>query len=490
MAVHMVQSYPQLAGVAVLVGLFYFIFSAFSRPTSKVPGPWYSRWTDVVFRYHWFHGRQMFYAHDLHKKYGPIVRVAPDKVIVADLDAVKSIYTIRETYRKTKFYELITSRPVQTIFSTGDIDLHRKLRRLMASQMSESSLKTMMPQVTSHVDLAIQRMKEESKARGVIDVFKWSLFMTTDLIGELSFGESFQMLEKGKKNQYIEDIEDISSVSAYRVTFPFFFWLADRYSNILPLFKGKISITRRLVEYSRQSLGRYQKKVEADPANAKQTFVAKMFQAEKDDKITFSDILTNAQTFIVAGSDTTANTLTYLIWAICKRPELRDALLKELRTLPGDFTEADLRDLPLFNQTVEETLRVYSSVPALLPRLVPQGGAHIGGYYLSEGTTVAAQSYTMHRDPAIFENPDVFDPQRWANPTKAMKEAFMPFGRGSRVCIGIHLAYIELRLATARFLLEFPNARVSAKEDMSDRDMDSTVYFLMSPKGKRCLIEE
>ncbi|KAG6111954.1 hypothetical protein E4U13_004517 [Claviceps humidiphila] len=490
MAVHFLKSYSQLAGLTVLVALFYFIFLVLSRPTSKLPGPWHSKWTDLVFRYQWFYGRQTFYTHDLHKKYGPIVRVAPNQVAVADLETVKSVYTIKETYRKTKFYELLVSQPIQTVFSTVDIELHRKLRRLMASQMSESSLKSMLPQVTSHVELAIQRMKEESKDRGVIDVFKWCLFMTTDVISELSFGESFQMLEKGKKTQYIEDLENISSVLADRVTFPFFFHLADKYDKILPLFRSKIAINRRLVEYSRQSLVRYQKQVESDATSAKYTFIEKLFQAEKDKKITFDDILTNAQGLVTAGSDTTAITLTYLIWSICKRPELRDALLKELQTLPGDFTEPDLRELPLFNQTVEETLRVYSSAPASLPRAVPQGGAHVGGYYLSEGTTVAAQAYTMHRDPAIFENPDVFDPQRWANPTKAMKEAFMPFGRGSRTCIGMHLAYIELRLAAARFLLEFPNARVSAREGMSDRDMDSTMHFLMSPKGKRCLIEE
>ncbi|KAG6260304.1 hypothetical protein E4U48_008424, partial [Claviceps purpurea] len=341
MAVHVVKSYSQLAGLTVLVALFY-----------------------------------TFYTHDLHKKYGPIVRVAPNQVAVADLETVKSVYTIKETYRKTKFYELLVSRPIQTVFSTADVELHRKLRRLMASQMSESSLKSMLPQVTSHVELAIQRMKEESKDRGVIDVFKWCLFMTTDVIGELSFGESFQMLEKGKKTQYIEDLENVSSVSADRITFPLFFHLADKYDKILPLFRSKIAINRRLVEYSRQSLGRYQKQVESDATSAKYTFVEKLFQAEKDNKITSEDILTNAQTFIIAGSDTTATTLTYLIWSVCKRPELRDALLKELRTLPGDFTEPDLRELSLFNQTVEETLRVYSSAPASLPRAVPKGGAH------------------------------------------------------------------------------------------------------------------
>ncbi|KAG6000519.1 hypothetical protein E4U21_005363 [Claviceps maximensis] len=489
MTFHVTDNYPQLAAVALLLGLFYYFFSVLSNPTSKVPGPWYSKWTDVVSRYHWFYAQELYYIHNLHAKYGPIVRVSPNVVAVADLDAIKTIYTIKETYRKAKFYELLTGRPIQTIFSTTDVDLHRKLRRLLAAQMSETSLKSMMPQISSHVELAIQRMKEESEARGIIDVFKWFLFMSTDLIGELSFGESFKMLEKGKKNQYIKDLEDVSMITAYRIAFPLFFKLVSRHNKILPFFKRVILIVKRLEKYARQSLGRYQKQITADPANAKKTFFSKLFKAEEDEKLSFDDILSNAQTFIVAGSDTTANTLTYFVWAVCKRPDLRDALLKELRTLPGDFTESDLRELPLFNQAIEEALRLYPPAPASLPRVVPPGGAHIGGYYLSEGTSVAAQAYTVHRDPAIFENPEQFHPQRWANPTKAMKEALMAFGRGSRICIGVHLAYIELRLAAARFLLEFPTARVSTREGMSDRDMEMTATFLMTPRGKRCLIE-
>ncbi|KAG5913940.1 hypothetical protein E4U53_004744 [Claviceps sorghi] len=347
----------------------------------------------------------------------------------------------------------------------------------------------MLPQISSRVDLAIQRMKEESEVRGAVDVYKWFLFMATDVIGELSFGESFQMLEEKKKNQYIEDLEDVAKVSAYRVAFPFFFDLAARCDNRVPFVRKIVLISQRLAKYSKQSVARYQKQVDLDPTNAPPTFFTKLFKAEEDEKLSFEDIVTNAQTFIIAGSDTTANVLTYFVWTLCERPALRDALLQELRALPGDFAESDLRELPLFNQTIEETLRLYAPAPDHLPRVVPPGGAHIGGYYLGEGTTVAAQAYTMHRDPAIFENPDQFNPQRWANPTKAMKEAFMTFGRGSRICIGLHLAYIELRLAAARFLLEFPTARVSHREGMSDKDMQMVSTFLLSPKGKRCLVE-
>lgn len=58
------------------------------------------------------------------------------------------------------------------------------------------------------------------------------------------------------------------------------------------------------------------------------------------------------------------------------------------------------------------------------------------------------------------------------------------------VCIGLHLAYIELRLATARFFLEFPTARMSSREGMSEKDMVQKLYFLMHPQAKRCLIEK
>lgn len=98
-----------------------------------------------------------------------------------------------------------------------------------------------------------------------------------------------------------------------------------------------------------------------------------------------------------------------------------------------------------------------------------------------------------------------FDPSRWENPSKEMKNMFMPFGGGSRskftsqnigilanksgVCIGIHLAWMELLLATALFFRTFPNASISKKDGMCDQDMEAKMFVLVSPKGRRCLIE-
>ncbi|EFY93357.1 cytochrome P450, putative [Metarhizium acridum CQMa 102] len=477
-----VDHVPKLVGVALVVT---FIYSGLSNPLSKLPGPWYSKWTDLAAKYHYYKGNKVFYVHNLHKKFGPYVRIGPNEVSVADLDATKIIYSTKETFRKTIFYRHLTAQSIANIFTTADVDYHRKLRRLMSAQLSESSLKSLLPAITSRVELAIQRMKEDMETRGFADVFKWSLFMTTDVIGELAFGESFQMLEKGEKNQYIHDLEGVGALSAVRVTFPRVLALARKYP--LPIFQKNLQQARRILGYAEQSLQRYQYYIDQNPEAPKQIFVTKMFKAREDEKLSFSEIVINAQSFIVAGSDTTSNSLTYLLWSVCRRPELRDALVRELQTLPNDFTEHDLRELPFLSQCIEETLRLYSAVPAPLPREVPQGGVELGGYWLPGGTTVATQAYTMHRHPEIFPNPDEFDPYRWASPTKAMKEAFMPFGRGPR---RLHLAYIELRLATARFFQEFPTAHISAREGMSDDDMIETIYFLMSPKGKRCLIEK
>lgn len=64
--------------------------------------------------------------------------------------------------------------------------------------MSESSLKQFTPQIESKVDLVMMRMREEMKSRGAVDVWKWWMFMATDIIGELTFGESFKTLEQGQ----------------------------------------------------------------------------------------------------------------------------------------------------------------------------------------------------------------------------------------------------------------------------------------------------
>lgn len=86
----------------------------------------------------------------------------------------------------------------ENLFTTVDVEFHRRHRRLLSGSLSETSLKAVHPIVEQRVELAIERMKQEMQTRGAADVFKWFLFMATDVIGELTFGESFRMLERGE----------------------------------------------------------------------------------------------------------------------------------------------------------------------------------------------------------------------------------------------------------------------------------------------------
>jgi cytochrome P450 len=106
--------------------------------------------------------------------------------------------------------------------------------------------------------------------------------------------------------------------------------------------------------------------------------------------------------------------------------------MEELSTLPEDFADADVQKLPYLANIIEETLRLHPVVPTSLPRIVPPSGATLAGYWFPGGSTVGCQSYSMHRDPTVFPDPESFIPERWDAPTKAMKETFMGFGRGSR----------------------------------------------------------
>ncbi len=172
--------------------------------------------------------------------------------------------------------------------------------------------------------------------------------------------------------------------------------------------------------------------MENEAGDGRATLFSRFYRAVDSAALSMNEITNNARTYIVAGSDTTSNTLTYLVWAVCRDPAVKRLLLAELAALPDTFVDADLKRLPYLSYVVEETLRLHSAAPAGLPRVVPEGGASFGKYWLPANTIVTTQAYTLHRNPVAFPNPDKFNPSRWENTTQTMKDSFMPFGGGSR----------------------------------------------------------
>ncbi|KZL68265.1 cytochrome p450 [Colletotrichum incanum] len=456
-----------------------------TNPLRKVPGPWYADWTSLVLTYQTLRGRCPDYVQSLHEKHGPVVRIAPDYVAISDVPSAKQIHSVKTGYLKAPWYRKL-GQEIVTVFNTTDPALHRRYRALLSPGLTDTALKPMAPIVEHRVRQTIEQMGIEMKNRGAVDVFKWWYFMATDIIGELTFGESFHMLDLGRKNQYIEDLEKIGRTGVVSTTFPFLLSLSRIVS--IPIIRDTAETRRRITTYADRYIERYKDSLRKKHDDPKPTLFTRLFNAGQEG-LPDRQIRDEAVGYITAGSGNTSNSLTFLTWAVCRNESVREHLVEELSSLPRDFEEHDLSRLPFLNQVIDESLRMYPAAPSLLPRVVPSAGVTLGGHWIPGGTTVGTQAWTMHRKPEIFPRPEVFHPERWNQPTKAMKDAFMPFGGGSRVCIGLRLARMEMRLAVAHFFRAFPNAVVSKKEGMSDQDMRPQQFFLLQPEGGRCLID-
>jgi cytochrome P450 len=127
--------------------------------------------------------------------------------------------------------------------------------------------------------------------------------------------------------------------------------------------------------------------------------------SEEKASISDNDIRNEAGNLIVAGSDTIGTTLTYLVWAVLKQPELQVLLENEVAQFSEEMCLAELEAAPILNSVLNETLRLYGAAPGALPRIVPARGLTVGEHHIPVGIEVSTQAYTNHRDPAVFPDP-------------------------------------------------------------------------------------
>lgn len=137
---------------------------------------------------------------DLHQRYGDVVRIAPNEVAVADVAGVSQIHKIGSGYLKSSFYANLTPTREPGIFAMQNPHDHAARRKLFARAFSNSSLKgNWEAEIRRKTTLAVDQIKNATKQSGKgADVLKWWTLMATDVITQLSFGESFEMLEQGK----------------------------------------------------------------------------------------------------------------------------------------------------------------------------------------------------------------------------------------------------------------------------------------------------
>ncbi|KAL2877153.1 hypothetical protein SGCOL_007546 [Colletotrichum sp. CLE4] len=432
-------------------------------------------------------GRRMYYVHSLHEKYGTVVRISPYQVAISDPDGFVAIHRIGSGFLKSPWYEEFVgdSGIGVGVFATVDPVKHAAMRKLFSRAFSATSLRQNCEVVVREkVAKAVQRIKGEA-LHGSVDILHWLILMTSDVVGQLCFGESFELLESGKKNEYIETFQMVGVGSFLKHELP---WLYS-ISQYIPVksFQRMLNAGNSIHQYG----GRAVENLKRHRDNKSNLFATALAESDAGEKFQLSEkyIQIEASNLIFAGADTTASTLTYLVWAVLKKPDLQARLEAEVAAVDeiNLFNDAFLEKLPLLNAVIDETLRLYGSIPSNLPRVVPPKGAKLGGYDIPGGLEVETQAYTLHRDGNVFPNPLEFDESRWIDPTVLtpyQKSSFCPFGAGARICIGQHLARMELRMGAAVLFNKCPGLKLSSST--TDAMMEMENFFVVAPIGHRC----
>ncbi len=181
-------------------------------------------------------------------------------------------------------------------------------------------------------------------------------------------------------------------------------------------------------------------------------------------RMTTDELRDNLLTFIVAGHETTALTLSWALYLCAFDPAVQEAARAEAQGVLGDraATAADVPALPLIRRIVDEALRLYP--PAAFLSRTAQGPDELCGREIRAGDTVILPIYALHRHHALWQAPDSFDPGRFADARAVPRFHYLPFGDGPRICIGANFALQEAVIILATLLVRFRFARVPGRE--------------------------
>ncbi|MFK7869729.1 MAG: cytochrome P450 [Roseobacter sp.] len=206
-----------------------------------------------------------------------------------------------------------------------------------------------------------------------------------------------------------------------------------------------------------------------------------LLRASQDPKskrqMTTAEIRDNLLTFIVAGHETTALTLAWSFYLCAFDQQVQDRARAEAQeVLQGKAaTSDDVPRLKYIRQIIDEALRLYP--PAGIVSRTAQAQDTLGDAEIRPGDTVMVPIYALGRHHLLWENPDHFDPDRFADPKAIDRYAYLPFGDGPRICIGASFAIQEAVIILATLLSRFRFKPVAG------RDPEPVMILTLRPQG-------
>ncbi|KAF2801275.1 cytochrome P450, partial [Mytilinidion resinicola] len=395
-----------------------------------------------------------------HEKHGAIVRIAPNHVSMTDPEAINQIYGHKTGFLKGPFYE---DKPV--LFNTRDLSIHQRKRKYVNPAFSARHLQAFEEHMTPSITRLVQFMQACVAEAKSFDFCRWSNFLAFDVIGEYAFGSPFGFLESGRDDyNLIHTVDTRGEVLNTMGHLPRGIRPYMKHFRIDPFFYNGLRATASLEAIGRTAFG----KRKADTSTARKDLMSFLLNAKDPDTggpLPDKEILAEAISFIVGGSDTTSSTMTNFMDFVSRDQKLQAEIFSELLdAFPGprdpDWVASDevSGKLRLLNATLKEVMRLRPTSSTGLERVVPEGGREVAGTFIPAGYLVSVPTVAIHHNRQIYRNPERLDPQRWlAEDAHDLTNYFVPFSTGPRACVGRNFAWMEMTktLATIFRLFRF-----------------------------------
>ncbi|XP_064600373.1 sterol 26-hydroxylase, mitochondrial-like isoform X2 [Liolophura sinensis] len=174
--------------------------------------------------------------------------------------------------------------------------------------------------------------------------------------------------------------------------------------------------------------------------------------------MSISEIYANVTELMMAAVDTTSSSMLWCLYEISQQPDVQDKLFAEVKSCVGETTTPgyeDLQHLPYMKAVIKETLRLYPAAGSI--SRITEEPVELYGYEIPAKSTVSVPAYAVSRLPQYFDDPDKFVPERWMKDRTDRPNpfAYLPFGIGTRMCVGRRVAELEMHLLLSRLMQRF-----------------------------------
>ncbi|KAI0023694.1 benzoate 4-monooxygenase cytochrome P450 [Xylariomycetidae sp. FL0641] len=480
-----IKGFLWLCTAVTVLFLIKALYNLYLHPLRHVPGPFWARASAIPSWYYTYTGKRHIWLWQLFQIHGKRIRVAPNLVLFCDPKADADIYGMKSNVRRSKFYEALTNDwREQTTLNTIDPAEHARRRKMLNTAFTDVSVHTAAAFISQHIDRWHQIMLGEHDSTtewsATVDLGERMDYLVFDIMGDLSFGRSFDTKEAGRNP--LKEIPD-TTIKFFEFVYPMarspllglLVWLKPRGLDwLLSLATPQAvqqfdsfmadSVVKRLQLYERQKkIPEHERRRDLlyflcqahDPSSGHSAYTEDELRAE-------------ACLFIIAGSDTTTASLSSIFWYLVRAPRCYQKLIDELgrtfKTAEEVVHGPKLMSCTYLRACIDEGMRLVPGGPCEASREVLSGGLQILNDHYPQGTIVGTVPWCTSRNEDVYGDPGVFRPERWivdkaAGVTQEMvaeiRANFHPFLTGPGACAGKNIALTELMLVVAKTLLRF-----------------------------------